>query len=567
MNGLSGRLTREPSLQQLDNHVFESAVAVCGPHFCRKSSIYNVLCRARISGSRLCGTESVPSFTTTRSHRACFGVSISICFLALGSGEALADPWLAPGDLAMRHDIELLADAGILHGPVMTWPMSWPDIARDVTAAGEESTHGDAVDAALARVRRAAGAAAAPGYSGVELAGGIAAHPTELRTFAATPRESDGVSAAASWLTDHFAARAQVAVVAEPSDKQTVRLDGSYVGVNVGNFMISAGAMERWWGPGWDGSLILSTNARPIPTVTVERNDTEAFKTPWLRWIGPWRGSFSLGRTENDTTARDGILPVRPKVNFMEARLDFRPRPWLEIALSRTAQFCGQGRICTLKTFENMLIGNDNQVTASGISPQQPGNQLAGYDFRLTSPWRHFPVAIYSQFIGEDEAGHLPSKFLGLVGGETWGNTRWGSFRLRGEYADTACEFSRHKPAFDCAYRNGIYPQGYSYRGRIIGDAMDGDGRMYSFSALLVRSTGDSFSLLARRVDLNRGGSQPEPAQALAVSPAKLKNVELQYNRGFALGQISVGLGFDKATGTVIGSAGKRAFLQWRQGF
>ncbi len=41
--------------------------------------------------------------------------------------------------------------------------------------------------------------------------------------------------------------------------------DGSYLGVNVGNFMLSAGYIERWWGPGWDGSLILSTNARPIP--------------------------------------------------------------------------------------------------------------------------------------------------------------------------------------------------------------------------------------------------------------------------------------------------------------
>ena len=25
---------------------------------------------------------------------------------------------------------------------------------------------------------------------------------------------------------------------------------------------------DRWWGPGWDGSLILSNNARPIPAIT-----------------------------------------------------------------------------------------------------------------------------------------------------------------------------------------------------------------------------------------------------------------------------------------------------------
>ena len=485
----------------------------------------------------------------------------------VGARIALADPWLAPGDLAMRHDIELLADVGIIHGPVMTWPMSWPDISRDVLAAGDGPTNNDAVDAALARVRRAARIAAAPGYSGVELAGAFAAHPTELRTFADTPRESDEAAAAASWLTDHFAARAQLAVMADPSDKQSLRLDGSYVGVNVGNIMISAGVMERWWGPGWDGSLILSTNARPIPTFTVERNYTEAFKTPWLHWIGAWRGSFSLGKTERNTTARDGILPVRASVNFMSARLNFKPRPWLEIALSRTAQFCGEGRHCTLKTFENVLLGNDNQVTATGaISPEQPGNQLAGYDFRLTSPWKRLPVAAYAQFIGEDEANHLPSKFLGLLGGEFWGNSRWGSYRLRGEYADSACEFTRSKPQFDCAYRNGLFPQGYTFRGRVIGHAMDGDGRMYSLAALLVRPSGESISLLLRKVNLNRGGYVPENDHALSARPAQLKNLELQYNRSFPIGQISLGLGFDQVTGTVINSARARAFLQWHQG-
>ena len=35
----------------------------------------------------------------------------------------------------LRSDIQLLADAGILRGPVTTWPMSWPDIARDAKAA------------------------------------------------------------------------------------------------------------------------------------------------------------------------------------------------------------------------------------------------------------------------------------------------------------------------------------------------------------------------------------------------------------------------------------------------
>ena len=40
-------------------------------------------------------------------------------------------------------------------------------------------------------------------------------------------------------------------------------LDGSYIAARLGNWSASFGQVERWWGPGWDGSLILSTNARP----------------------------------------------------------------------------------------------------------------------------------------------------------------------------------------------------------------------------------------------------------------------------------------------------------------
>src|SRR6185503_3711710 len=72
----------------------------------------------------------VPAMSV-RTRRA----GLACVIAALGVTTARADPWLAPGDEALRSDIELLADAGILHGPVTTWPMSWPDIARDVVSA------------------------------------------------------------------------------------------------------------------------------------------------------------------------------------------------------------------------------------------------------------------------------------------------------------------------------------------------------------------------------------------------------------------------------------------------
>jgi hypothetical protein len=318
--------------------------------------------------------------------------------------------------------------------------------------------------------------------------------------------------------------------------------------------MVSAGLMERWWGPGWDGSLILSTNARAIPSITIERNYTDPFKSKWLSWIGPWRASIAMGQMESHD------VPV-PDVLFYAARINFKPRPWLEIGLTRTAQWCGGDRSCDWETFTDMLLGRDNQVGES--LEEQPGNQMAGYDLRLRSPWKALPLAVYGQMIGEDEAGGLPSKFLGLFGFETWGSSALGGWRLRGEYSGTACNFSRQEPEYGCAYRNLIYPQGYTYRGRIIGHAMDNDSEMFSLAAILTRPGGDTVSLLLRKVEFNADGGP----HSITEVPADLNNVELRYSRAFGIGEFTAGIGYDDEPLLVDSGSGMRGFLRWQQGF
>ena len=483
-------------------------------------------------------------------------IALRIGFAALASLVMLtarADPWIAPGDEALRSDIELLADAGILRGPVSTWPMSWPDVARDVLSA-EERGLDTATAEALARVRRRARAASGLGFAGLGVRARGAYEPATLREFADTPREEGELGVRASWLTEHFAVNLQGSYVADPDDGKEFRADGTYLGVNFGNFMLSAGFMERWWGPGWDGSLILSTNARPIPSVTLERNYTDPFESKWLSWIGPWRASIAMGQAESEG------VPV-PDVRFFAARVNFKPRPWLEFGLTRTAQWCGGDRPCDWDTFVDMVLGDDNQTGAG--SENQPGNQMAGYDMRLRSPWRPLPLVFYTQWIGEDEAGGLPSKFLGQFGLETWGSSRLGGWRLRAEYSDTTCVFSREEPEFGCAYRNSIYPQGYAYRGRIIGHSMDNDSRMFTLAALLNRGNGDAWSLSVRRVDLNRDGGD----HAISDVPVDVNNVELRYSRELGAGMISAGIGYEDPALTAEASSRVHGFVSWQQGF
>jgi hypothetical protein len=474
---------------------------------------------------------------------------------ALFVSDAQAHPWLAPGDEGVRADIQRLADFGVLRGPVTTWPLSWPDIARDVLGADLHSMDRATVDALL-RIQRRARLASARGFAGAGIRASASLDPSPLRSFAASPREEAEVALRAGWLSDRFAVSLEGAYVADPDDDRSFRPDGSYVGMNFGNFMLSAGYMERWWGPGWDSSLILSTNARPIPTATLERNYTDPFKSRLLSWIGPWRASIAVGRANDPQASVTGV-------RFFAARVNFKPRPWLEFGLTRTAQWCGGDRPCDWGTFTDMVVGKDNQTIGGVASDTQPGNQMAGYDIRLRSPWRALPLAFYTQWIGEDEAGGLPAKFIAQFGLETWGSVGDSGWRLRAEFTDTACNFSRERPELGCAYRNSIYPQGYTYRGRVIGAAIDNDSRMYTLAGMLSRSNGDVVSLAVHRIELNRDGG----GHAISGVQLDLDSVEFRYSRVLGAGKVTASLGYEDPASHPSSSSGALGFLTWQQGF
>jgi hypothetical protein len=464
-----------------------------------------------------------------------------------------------PGSMSLRHDVQLLADAGVIRSPVTTWPLSWPDVARDVLADAAADGLSAAEAQALARVRHAAAAASRPGLGwsgpGVE----VASDPETVRGFSATPREDAALTGGVQWLGASFEARGRVALVSDPDDGQELRLDGSYVGATFGNVALSAGAVDRWWGPGWDGSLILGTNARPFPALTIERRIAEASKLPVLRAFGPWRASVTFGQAEGSG------VPV-PDVRLFFARVSSRPWPWLEVGLSRSAQWCGEGRPCGWSTFWDLLVGRDNR-DESLSEADEPGNQLAGYDLRLRSPWARLPVAFYGQFIGEDEAGTLPSKFLGLLGFEAWGGSEaFGSWRARFEYADTTCDFSRSSPQFDCAYRNNLYPQGYTYRQRILGHSLDNDSRSYTLGASWTRPSGTAFSGRVRRLELNRDGVADSIHATSPLGASELLNVELEMTMDWRGVTVAAGVGYDDYSRPATTGSEGRGFIRVSRG-
>lgn len=447
--------------------------------------------------------------------------SLALFLLSLYLPLAQAYTWADPGDMELRHDLQLLNDRGLINIPLTTWPLAWKDIDRVVSAIDEVEAEAAHMDAVIFRVTRKMDRALQQNrlHGGVELSG--YKNRQLLRTFEEVPREEAEAKVEAEYLYDRIAARVRVSAVDSKDIESDVRWDGSYIGGALGNWMLTLGAQDRWWGPGWDGSLIMSNNPRPIPAVSLTRVSTAAPETSWLRWVGPWTFTTFMGQLEEERHIPDALL--------FGARFTFKPFRSLELGLSRTAQWGGEGRPQDWGTFWNMLLGRDNPGENTTLE-DQPGNQLAGYDLRWSLPIEAFPSAFYTQWIGEDESGGLPSAKMHQYGFEHWGMLGGKSYRVYLEYSDTVVQrepFS-NSPEYNTAYNHSVYQSGYRHYDRSIGHSMDSDGESWSLGIQYAHSTTSSWHFDLIYADLNRDGTGVNP-----ISPTAQKLVQVSLSNQY----------------------------------
>jgi hypothetical protein len=471
---------------------------------------------------------------------------------------AHAEPLARPGDTLLRHDIRLLVDEGVLNLPINTWPIPWGDVFDQLNRAPAAELSPAAADA-MARLRERARWELDTDEWYLTGWASAAAEPRVIRTFEDTPREQAEAGVAFSWTNSRFTANLSAAYANDPFDGEEFRPDDTYVGMVLGNWMVTAGWQERWWGPGNDASSILSSNVRPRPGVTLQRNLSTPFETKWLSWLGPWNLTTFMEHLDDERVTDDPLL--------WGFRFGFRPLRGLEINVTRTAMWCGEGRPCDFSTFLDVLKGNDNR--GQNTTPEEePGNQLAGYDIRWSLP-ADIPVALYMQWTAEDgrPQGVPLGSLLRLAGGEFWGTVGGLAHRTHIEVADTTCReggfgFSDKKP--NCAYNHPLYPTGYRYNKRVMGHSIDGDGRSYSVGSTLVQAAGHTWNVTLRYMQINGEGS-PDPRHTLSATPQDRADVQVTHERLTRFGRFHLGVGYsyvdDEASGT--DSSDFTGFIRW----
>jgi hypothetical protein len=295
--------------------------------------------------------------------------------------------------------------------------------------------------------------------------------------------------------------------------------------------------------------------------LTIDRVFTDEFETKWLRWLGPWDFSVMFGQLEKEREV--------PDAQFFGMRFNFKPMPTLEIGLSRTAQWCGDNRPCDLDTFVDLFLGRDNRGEPGISIDTEPGNQLAGVDFRWTPRFFDSKFGFYGQFIGEDEAGGFPSRYLGQIGAEWSGYLfdRW-STRAYAELSGTKCQFYQSTDLYNCGYNHGIYQTGYRFRGRPIGHGADNDAQLVSAGFVLIDADDTQWRALLRFGELNRDGV-PDPRNTLTPTPQDILSLDISHSRAFWFGVNDVGAGYEDVDDVVSGtsSGDGRLYVQWRSAY
>ncbi|MGC8121087.1 capsule assembly Wzi family protein [Marinobacter sp. VGCF2001] len=423
----------------------------------------------------------------TLKHWALVGGAVA----CLNSFAALAAPWIEPGDPRARFAAQKLADRGHMDRGVTSWPLMWSAVKNGAKASAKAD--GQAVGLAEAYLRFEMDEQAHPGFRGELGVTGQSDIPA-ITGFESNSLSKAGTSINLQWQGDVWAMGLNPTYAHEPDDDKKFRLDGSYLAATAKNWVLGAGAINRWWGPGWQSSLILSSNARPMPSVWLNRADTHAPETPWLNWLGPWDFTLLAGQYESNRAVPDAKL--------IGMRFTFRPIDGLDIGLSRAIMFGGEGRPEGASTIWNALIGKDN----GQLEENDPGNQIASIDVRYGFAIGQQSMGLYAQMMGEDEAGAFPARKSWLLGADWTSQWLSGDQQWFVEYTNTLADDFLGNAMPNISYDHSRYNTGYRYYGRNMATGFDGDAEALTLGAYQFLGDGSNVSAKVSYAELNKDG-------------------------------------------------------------
>jgi len=247
-------------------------------------------------------------------------------------------------------------------------------------------------------------------------------------------------------------------------DHDKLNFDNSYVNYKKGIANLSIGKVDRIWSFSEKSSLILSSNSRPLEALSLKLENR--FNTNWLPSSANWSVELINGSTKNSFNGKNSILSG--------ARVVIRPSEKLSFEFLQTAQWGDQDDKLYSTNIDVLLPINTNTGKNSDI------NKMGGFGLSYALPSNKNTYRFYTQAIGEDEAGNLPSCYAWMAGLELSAPEMKFPTILAIETVDTRVKRSTHGYCGpNTMYNNGVYD--YINYDTVLGVPIDTEGTSLEF--------------------------------------------------------------------------------------
>lgn len=372
---------------------------------------------------------------------------------------------LQMNDMSLKSELDWLRSQGVIQISTSTWPLTANEINRALITADIRTAEQQKI---VQAVRYTLNQQPKSSISTKLSAYGQSARKQLPQSFSDDKLANIEASAEVGRSEDNWEFNLKANVKDEDIDDNDYSFDGSYIAGKYANQWLIAGQIPTWWGPGHDGSLIRGDASKPVIGVTMQRDIQMAPTSRYLNWIGPWQYQLFAGQLQD--------YKAIPDTKLIGMRLTASPTDWLELGASRSFMWGGEGKSESLSSFLDALTGSKDNVDNAD---DDITDQLAGFDARINlAPLtkNNLPVGLYGQYVGEDEAGYLPSKNMYLAGIDFASSVNTVSkgnmpYQLYAEWTDTRTGGEVR----GISYNHYVYTDGNYQHGYPLGYALGGD--------------------------------------------------------------------------------------------
>lgn len=409
-----------------------------------------------------------------------------------------ADWWIEATDLSQKADLQLLADYGLILQPVNTYPLFWPGIKQDLDALHPSQL----TQEQLLAVRRLQQSwQQQQGSFNAKAQIHAASDSDNYKSFGEEFTDSAAARGSLSFQSERLSGRVTATYHSTDEQGSRTRLDHSYMAAKLGNWVLTAGRVDQFWGPSWDSSTIMSHNARPLPGISLSRYNSSA-DSLLTSITGPWTFTSRFARME-ELSAEEVAQGAINNAQVWSSRANIRPLRKLELGFSWVMMWGGDG------------YGNDLSDWYQGLfrggALEGHENMLAGYDARYSDIWFDRPVGFYMMATSEDfnRQKYKLTKVSYQLGADIYLTEIKSRLYLEFTGNNAYCNDIEKN---NCLYEHDKFLQGYRSYDKSIGSTYDNDSLVLQTGLIRQLENGANWQHKLAWIRLNvDGADRPLP--------------------------------------------------------